>query len=154
MYYRKCKNYCLAFVVLQVPFKFFFLCFVFHAFLLCFEHSNFSKTFKFFKNIRNSNVRITTSFRIFLKIFELLRGIQRRDRTKGSAYWDVRVFEIFFASKGLVNSRDLEKSSTYRVVRVFECSSYRESTIHVFFFIRTKFIRTIRLKFGQKLRTS
>ena len=26
--------------------------------------------------------------------------------------------------------------------------------IHVFFFIRTKFIRTIRLKFGQKLRTS
>ena len=26
--------------------------------------------------------------------------------------------------------------------------------LHVFFFIRTKFIRTIRLKFGQKLRTS
>ena len=83
-----------------------------------------------FENIRNSNVRNTTSFRIFLKIFE--KGSSYREEfsvgteKKSSNYRDVRVFECvsfrdFFASKGLVNSRDLEKSSTYRVVRVINC---------------------------------
>ena len=103
----------------------FLLCFVFHAFLLCFENSNFSITFEF----KRSNYNV---FSNFFKIFEKSSSYREEFGVGTEKKLDLSrcsSFRDFFASKGLVNSRDLEKSSTCRVVRVFECSSYRESTV-------------------------
>ena len=104
--------------------------FVFHAFLLCFENSNFSKTFE------TQTFELQRLFEFFLKIFEKSSSYREEfsvgteKKVRPIEMFEFSSFRDFFASKGLVNSRDLEKSSTYRVVRVFECSSYQESTVY------------------------
>ena len=96
------------------------------------------RIFRKHSNYKRSNYNVFSNF--FKKIFEksssyreeFSLGTEKKVRPiEMFKFSSVRVFEIFFASKGLVNSRDLKESSTYRVVRVFECSSYRESTVFV-----------------------